>query len=143
MVYLISCIYDIYIITHTPLREGELLQDPNQEVDFNVAELLQQEDFDCEYNGLKLLPKLKADTADAFKYQAVLRYPYVIFHIPYIAPHMLICSYAHMLLSLLHISYIIYHIYRCVFLRLEPVRQLRRAVLDVTSVAHHSYHRYN
>mmetsp|Transcript_30144 Transcript_30144/g.68461 ORF Transcript_30144/g.68461 Transcript_30144/m.68461 type:complete len:1247 (-) Transcript_30144:1529-5269(-) len=82
-------------------KEGELLQDATGEVDFNVTDLLQQEDFDCEYNGLRLLPKLKPDAADVFKYQAVLR---------------------------------------CIFLRLEPVRQLRRAVLDVTSVAHHSYH---
>lgn len=81
-------------------QQGEFELNPTGEVEFNMADLLQQDDFDCEYNGLKLLPrKLKLETVDALRWQAVLR---------------------------------------SVILRLEPVKQLRRAVLDVTNVAHMS-----
>jgi hypothetical protein len=82
-------------------QQGEFELYPSGEVDFNIVDLLQQDDFDCEYNGLKLLPrKLRVETVDALRWQAVLR---------------------------------------SVLLRLEPVKALRRAVLDVTNVAHHSY----
>jgi len=82
-------------------QQGDFELNPTGEVDFNMVDLLQQEDFDCEYNGLKLLPrKLKADSVDVLRCQAVLR---------------------------------------SVVLRLEPVKQLRKAVLDVTNVAHLSY----
>ena len=82
-------------------QQGEFELNPTGEVDFNMVDLLQQDDFDCEYNGLKLLPrKLKSDSVDVLNCQAVLR---------------------------------------SIILRLEPVRQLRKAVLDVTNVAHMSY----
>jgi hypothetical protein len=82
-------------------HNGEFELNPTGEVDFNMVDLLQSDDFDCEYNGLKLLPrKLRVETVDALRWQAVMR---------------------------------------SVLLRLEPVRQLRRAVLDVANVAHHSY----
>jgi hypothetical protein len=82
-------------------HQGELDLVPTAEVDFNLAELQQQDDYDCEYNGLKLLPrKLRVEAVDALNYQAVLR---------------------------------------SIILRLEPVKQLRRAVLDVSSVMHFTY----
>lgn len=82
-------------------QQGDFELNPTGEVDFNMVDLLQQDDFDCEYNGLKLLPrKLKADSVDILCCQAILR---------------------------------------SIVLRLEPVKQLRKAVLDVTNVAHLSY----
>ena len=82
-------------------QQGELDLNPTGEVDFNMVDLLAQEDFDCAYNGLKLLPrKLKADSVDILRCQVILR---------------------------------------SIVLRLEPVRQLRKAVLDVTNAAHLSY----
>lgn len=79
-------------------QQGEFELNPSGEVEFSMTDLLQQDDFDCEYNGLKLLTrKLKVESVDTLRWQAVLR---------------------------------------CVILRLEPVKQLRRAVLDVTNVAH-------
>ena len=81
--------------------QGEFELNPTGEVDFNLLDLQQQDDFDTDYNGLKLLPRrLRSDAADVLRWQAVLR---------------------------------------CILLRLEPVKQLRRAVLDVTSVAHFSF----
>ena len=72
------------------------------EVDFDPNDLIQQDDFDLKFNGLKLLPRrLRADAADGLRWQAVLR---------------------------------------CVLLRLEPARQLRRALVDAAAALHFTYH---
>ena len=82
-------------------HNGEFELNPTGEVDFNINDLLLQDDYDCEYNGLKLLPrKIKVDHINSICYQAILR---------------------------------------SVILRLEPVKQLRKAVLDITNVAHYEY----